>query len=71
VLRDDGVILLRMGRRPRVAALRERPAGRQEVQERLAGRLKELITEAFHLGLSERDFKLLVDELLRPTRGTR
>lgn len=71
VLRDEGVILLRLGRRPRVAALRQRPAGRQEVQERLAGRLKELITEAFHLGLSERDFKLLVDELLRPGRGTR
>lgn len=71
VLRDEGVILLRLGRRPRVAALREHPAARREVQQRLAGGLNELITEAFHLGLSERDFKSLVDELLRSGRGTR
>jgi GntR family transcriptional regulator len=51
VLRDEGVIVLRLGRRPRVAALREVPAGRREVQQRLAGRLNELSTEAFHLGL--------------------
>ena len=71
VLRDEGVIVLRLGRRPRVSALREQPAGRHEVQQRLAGRLNELITEAFHLGLSERDFKSLVDEQLRSGRGTR
>jgi GntR family transcriptional regulator len=71
VLRDEGVILLRLGRRPRVAALREQPAGRHEVHQRLAGRLNELITEAFHLGLSERDFKSLVDELLRSGKGAR
>jgi GntR family transcriptional regulator len=71
VLRDEGVIVLRLGRRPRVAALREEPASRQEVQRRLAGRLNELITEAFHLGLSERDFASLVNELLRSGRGTR
>ncbi len=71
VLRDEGVIMLRLGRRPRVAALRQEPAGRHEVEQRLAGRLNELITEAFHLGLSERDFTSLVKELLRLGRGTR
>ncbi len=71
VLRDEGVITLRLGRRPRVAALRQRPASRQEVQQRLAGRLNELITEAFHLGLSERDLRSLVDERLRSGKGTR
>ena len=71
VLRDEGVILLRLGRRPRVAALRAEPAARHEVQQRLAGRLKELITEAFHLGLSEREFESLVRQLLRSGRGTR
>ena len=71
VLRDEGVIVLRLGRRPRVSALREQPAGRHEVQQRLAGRLNELITEAFHLGLSERDFKSLVDERLRAGRAMR
>jgi len=71
VLRDDGVILLRLGHRPRVAALREEPADRREVQQRPAEKLNDLITEAFHLGLTPRDFRSLVDELLRPGRGTR
>jgi GntR family transcriptional regulator len=71
VLRGEGVIVLRLGRRPRVAALREEPAGREEIQRRLTGRLNELITEAFHLGLSARDFKSLVDEMLRSGKGAR
>jgi len=71
VLRGEGVIVLRLGRRPRVAALREEPAGREEIQRRLTGRLNELITEAFHLGLSARDFKSLVDEMLRAGKGAR
>jgi hypothetical protein len=54
-----------------VAALRAQPAARHEVRQRLTGRLRELITEAFHLGLSERDFESLVRELLRSGRGTR
>jgi GntR family transcriptional regulator len=69
VLRDAGVIVLRLGRRPRVAALRARPAARQEVEQRLAGRLSELITDSFHLGLSEDDFESLVRKLLRSGRG--
>jgi hypothetical protein len=40
------------------------------VQRRLAGRLDELVTEAFHLGLSPREFRTLVDEALRSGRGT-
>jgi GntR family transcriptional regulator len=71
ILRDEGVILLRLGRRPRVAPLRETPADRKEIQTRLTTRLNELITEAFHLGLSPREFRALVDELLVPTRGKR
>jgi GntR family transcriptional regulator len=71
VLRGEGVIVLRLGRRPRVAALREEAAGREEIQRRLAGRLNELITEAFHLGLSARDFRSLVDEMLRSGKATR
>ena len=63
-LRDEGIIYLRLGRRARVAKLRDVPAGRDEVESVLAGRLNELITEAFHLGLSGSDFRKLVDELL-------
>jgi DNA-binding transcriptional regulator YhcF (GntR family) len=74
-LRDEGVIQLRLGRRAKVAALRETPAGREEIESRLTVRLNELITEAFHLGLTPADFKRLVDGLLKagrkPRRDTR
>jgi GntR family transcriptional regulator len=65
ILRDEDVIVLRLGRRPRVAPLREQPADRKEIQQRLARRLNDLITEAFHLGLTPRDFRALVDEMLQ------
>lgn len=68
-LRDDGVILLRLGRVPRVGPLRRTPADREEVEARINVRLSELITEAFHLGLSHKDFRSLVDDLLQPDRG--
>jgi GntR family transcriptional regulator len=74
-LRDEGVVQLRLGRRAKVAALRKTPAGREEIESRLTVRLNELITEAFHLGLTPADFKRLVDELLKvrkkPRRDTR
>ncbi len=63
-LRDDGVISLRLGQRARVAALRTHPAGREVVEERLAPRLRELITEAYHLGVTPEAFRILVEELL-------
>lgn len=68
ILRDEGVIVLRLGRRPRVAPLREQPADRKEIQQRLARKLNELVTEAFHLGLTPRDFRALVDEMLQGER---
>jgi DNA-binding transcriptional regulator YhcF (GntR family) len=70
-LRDDGVILLRLGRVPRVAPLRRTPADHVEVEARISVRLSELITEAFHLGLSQKDFRSLVDDLLQTNRGGR
>lgn len=63
-LRDEGIIHLRLGQRARIAALRERPAGDEVVEARLAARLHELVTEAFHLGLSRQDFRQLVEDEL-------
>jgi GntR family transcriptional regulator len=63
-LREQGVISLRLGRRARVAPVRTRPASRGAVEKLLAGRLRELVTEAYHLGLSPADFRVLVEELL-------
>jgi len=70
-LRDDGVLRLRPGRVPRVAPLRETPADRDEIDARITARLSELITEAFHLGLSQKEFRSLVDDLLKSDRGGR
>lgn len=63
-LRDQGIILLRLGQRTRVAPLRRQQAGRELVELKVAGPLREAITEAYHLGLSPEDFRALVDELL-------
>jgi GntR family transcriptional regulator len=70
-LRDEGVIQLRLGRRAKVAALRRTPAGGEEIESRLTVRLNELITEAFHLGLTPADFKRLVDGLLKNRKKPR
>lgn len=63
-LRDQGVIYLRLGQGAKVAKLREVPAGQEEIESTLTRRLNELITEAFHLGLSPGEFRKLVDRLL-------
>lgn len=64
-LRDQGIIYLRLGQRARIAKPRELPVNQEEVESLLTGRLNELITEAFHLGLSPKDFRKLVDGLLK------
>ena len=63
-LRDQRIIYLRLGQRARVARLRETPASRDELESVLVPRLNELVTEAFHLGVSQADFRKLIDELL-------
>ena len=63
-LREQGVINLRLGQRARVAAPRQAPASAEQVDRLLVQRLKELVTEAFHLGLSKADFRKLVDDVI-------
>ena len=67
VLREQGIIHLRLGRRAKVAQLRTVPAGREAV-DGLADRLNDLVTEAFHLGLSKAQFRKLVEDLLTTIR---
>ncbi len=67
-LREEGVVRLRLGRRARIAPVRHRPADRDTVETRLGGRLRELVTEAYHLGLSPSDLRRLVDEALDANR---
>jgi GntR family transcriptional regulator len=63
-LREQGVIRMRLGQRAKIAPLREAPPDRESVDAELSGRLQELITDAFHLGLSKAEFLKLTRELL-------
>jgi DNA-binding transcriptional regulator YhcF (GntR family) len=64
ILNQQGVIHLRLGRRARIAPLRESPAA-AEGEAALARQIAELATEAFHLGVSPDRFRQLVDEALQ------
>jgi len=64
MLKDEAIIYLRLGQRARIAPLRQSPVSRERIDSELAPRISELITEAFHLGLSREEFRKLVDELL-------
>ena len=64
LLREQGVVLLRLGSRARIAPLRARPADRAEIQRKMAPRLRELVTDAFHLGITPKQFRQLVDEAI-------
>ncbi len=64
LLREQGVVLLRLGSRARIAPLRATPADRAEIERKVAPRLRELVTDAFHLGITPRQFRQLVDEAI-------
>jgi len=59
-----GVVALRLGRRARVAPVRRRPASRAEIEASLVPRVAELLTDAFHLGLSPEEFRTLVARVI-------
>jgi GntR family transcriptional regulator len=61
LLRDQKLLVFRLGQQAKVAALRSQPASTLEVTRVLGERLQELITEAFLMGLSSDDFHKLVD----------
>ena len=63
-LSDEGVITLRLGRRASIAPPRREPVSRGRAKELLGPRLSEIISDAYHLGLSPADFRRLVGELL-------
>jgi GntR family transcriptional regulator len=61
VLRDQKILVFRLGQQARVAKPRCQPASTEELAA-LGERLEELITEAFLRGLSPEDFHNLVDD---------
>ena len=64
LLREQGVVLIRLGNRARIAPLRVTPADRAEIERKVAPRLRELVTDAFHLGITPKQFRQLVDEAI-------
>ena len=63
-LREQGVILLRLSSRARIAPLRTTPADRTEIEKKVAPRIRELATDAFHLGITSKQFRQLVNEAI-------
>jgi len=63
-LRAQGVIRLRLGQRAKVAQRPEKPLNQAAAESHLRSRLRELVTDAYHLGVSPDAFRRLVDETL-------
>jgi GntR family transcriptional regulator len=61
MLRDQKLLVFRLGQQAKVAKLRSQPASSEEVTAAIGESLQELITEAFLLGLSPDDFRNLVN----------
>ena len=64
VLSQQGIIHLRLGRRARVAPLRETPAGDGEIETHLVRRIEELLTEAYHLGVPPQQLRALLEQAI-------
>lgn len=65
ILREQKLVVFRLGQQAKVARLRSHPASSEEIASVIEKRLQELLTEAFLLGLSSDDFQGLVDEQIR------
>jgi len=63
-LRDAGMITQRLGQKAKVAPLRQGKATEEAIEEQVLAPLAELIAEAKYLGLSQNDFRALVERLL-------
>jgi GntR family transcriptional regulator len=70
-LRDQKIITLRLGQRARVAKRRQSEVSRDEIESKLVQRMKELLTEAYHLGLSPDEFQELINQQIASYRGRR
>ncbi len=70
-LREQGIIRMRLAQRARVLQPPKRPVGEERIERILVPRVNELITDAFHLGLSPAGFRRLVDDLLRAKKNER
>jgi len=64
-LRDQGVIDLRLGRRARIAHPRSTQASAGDVDRELGGQVRDLLADAFLLGLDAEDVHALLDRFMQ------
>lgn len=67
-LRDQGVIELRLGRRARVARRRSTMASPAEIDRTIGAQVRELVADAFVLGLSSEELHRIIDRQIPPER---
>jgi len=67
-LRDQGVIDLRLGRRARIARHRSIQASEADINRQLGGQVRELLADAFLLGLEAKDVHDLMDRFMQSPR---
>lgn len=65
VLREQKIVVMRLGQGTKVARLPGVRAGSREINESIGRRLDELITEACLLGMRPEDFRSLVEDKLK------
>lgn len=65
ILQVQGVVHLRLGSRARIAPLRTVPPAQHEVEQQVVRRVKDLLTDAYHLGVTPTQFRSLVDKVIR------
>jgi GntR family transcriptional regulator len=70
-LRDQKIINLRLGQRARVTKRKQSEMNRDEIESQLVQRVKELMTEAYHLGLSADEFREFVNQQIALHEGGR
>lgn len=64
-LKEQGVIDLRLGRRARVARPRSNPASARDIDRALGSQVRDLVADAFLMGLTPGDLHALVDRFIQ------
>lgn len=68
-LRNQGILIFRLGQRARVAKRGGKKPGKAEIEEKIGVKIEYLLTEAFLMGLSGEDFRNIIEEKISNMEG--
>ena len=68
-LRNQQILVFRLGQRAKVAKLDGKKASREEIETKIGSRIQHLLTEAFLMGLSTDDFRGIVEDKIDNNEG--